>query len=146
MEIASLRDLSEQDLGRYKSGLSDALLRRCRHVISENSRVLRVASAFENNDLEAVGRLMYESHASLRDDYEVSCSELNLMVDLAKDIYGVYGSRMTGGGFGGCTVSLVERDAVERFQKDVARSYERATRIRPEIYVTTLVDGAGMVQ
>lgn len=145
-EIASLRDLSERDFEQYGPGLSHVLLRRCRHIITENSRVLRAASALENNDLETAGRLMYESHASLRDDYEVSCSELNLMVDLAKNLPGVLGSRMTGGGFGGCTVSLVERNAVEGFKHEVADKYERATSIRPEIYVSSLVDGAAVLE
>jgi galactokinase len=146
LEIASLRDLREEDFRQYGSGLGNVLGRRCRHVITENSRVVRVASALENKDLETVGRLMYESHASLRDDYEVSCPELNLMVDLAKSVRGVYGSRMTGGGFGGCTVSLVERESVERFKSEIAGKYEDATRNCPEIYVTTLVDGAGIVE
>ncbi|MGC1370882.1 MAG: galactokinase [Candidatus Sulfotelmatobacter sp.] len=146
LEIASLRDLSDEDFGKYGSEPPDVLRRRCRHVITENSRVLRAASAFESKDPETVGRLMYESHASLRDDYEVSCPELDLMVDLAKDLPGVCGSRMTGGGFGGCTVSLVERDAVEKFKNEISAKYEHATRMRPEIYVTPLVDGAGMLQ
>ncbi|MFY9743548.1 MAG: galactokinase [Candidatus Sulfotelmatobacter sp.] len=146
LEIASLRDLSDEDLGKYGSELSDVLRRRCRHVVTENSRVLRAARALENKDLETMGRLMYESHASLRDDYEVSCPELDLMVDLAKGLPGVYGSRMTGGGFGGCTVSLVKRDAVEKFKSEIGDKYERATRVRPDIYVTTLVDGAKLLR
>lgn len=143
LEIASLRDLSEQEFTSYGSGLPEVLFRRCRHVLTENSRVTLAAAALEHEDLAIAGRLMYESHASLRDDYEVSCPELNLMVDLAKNVPGIYGSRMTGGGFGGCTVSLVAHDAVEGFKNEVARKYEDATRIQPEIYVTTLVDGAG---
>lgn len=146
LEIASLRDLSEQAFSRCGSRLSEVLFRRCRHVLTENSRVKQVAAAFEKHDLAAVGIVMYESHASLRDHYEVSCPELNLMVDLARNVPGVYGSRMTGGGFGGCTVSLVERDAVERFKIEVAGKYELATRIRPEIYVTALVEGASIEQ
>jgi galactokinase len=145
-KITSLRDLSDDEFRRYGSGLSDSLFRRCRHVIIENSRVIKAASALENNDLETVARLMSESHVSLRDDYEVSCTELNLMVDLAKNLPGVYGSRMTGGGFGGCTVNLVESDAVGRFTNEIANKYEHATHIRPEIYVTTLVDGAGILE
>ena len=86
---------------------------------------------------------MYESHASLRDDYEVSCSELDLMVDIARSVPGVYGSRMTGGGFGGCTISLVEQSAVGEFRRKVQRQYELATKTRPEIYVTTAAEGAG---
>jgi galactokinase len=141
--IASLRDVTERDLREYGSGLPEALLRRAKHVITENGRVLAAARAFEIDDLRSVGKLMYQSHASLRDDYEVSCPELNVMVDLASAISGTYGSRMTGGGFGGCTVSLVERNVVDRFTAEVKSGYERATGIRPDIFVTTLVDGAG---
>lgn len=146
LKIASLRNLTEEDFKKYGADLPDVLLRRCRHVLTENSRVKQAAKAFEKHDLATVGRLMYESHASLRDDYEVTCPELNLMVDLAKKLPGVYGSRMTGGGFGGCTVSLVERDAVETFKNEIAGKYESATRIHPEIYVMALVNGASIEQ
>jgi galactokinase len=88
---------------------------------------------------------MYASHASLRDDYEVSCNELDLMVELARKCRGVFGSRMTGGGFGGCTVNLVEADVVEEFKATIEREYKRATGIHPEIYVCTAADGAGEV-
>jgi len=141
--ITALRDVTEEDLQRFGSGLQETLFRRARHIISENARVLEAARAFERGDLKSVGRLMYQSHASLRDDYEVSCPELNVMVELASAIPGTCGSRMTGGGFGGCTVSLVERNAVERFTAEVAEGYERATSIRPDIFVTTLAEGAG---
>ena len=88
---------------------------------------------------------MYASHASLRDDYEVSCGELDLMVDFARGCRSVYGARMTVGGFGGCTVNLVEADAVEEFESTVARKYKSATGLHPEIYVCTAADGAGEV-
>lgn len=143
--IASLRDVTENDLQQLGSGLPHLLHRRARHVVSENARVLETARAFESGDLLRVGKLMYESHASLRDDYEVSCSELNAMVGLAAKVPGTYGSRMTGGGFGGCTVSLVERIALERFKIEVGHGYEQATGIRPDIFVTTLAEGAGPV-
>ena len=88
---------------------------------------------------------MGESHLSLRDDYEVSCKELDLLIDLAGQCRGVYGARMTGGGFGGCTVNLVESDSVDEFKVAVARGYKSATGLQPEIYVCTAVDGAGEV-
>jgi galactokinase len=144
--IAALRDVTEEDLKQYGSGLPKTLLRRARHIVTEDDRVLKAARAFETDDLRAVGELMYRSHASLRDDYEVSCPELNVMVDLAAGVPGTYGSRMTGGGFGGCSVSLVERGAVEQFTKEVAAGYERATHIHPDIFVTTLADGAGPLE
>jgi len=144
--ITALRDVTEDDLRKYGSGLPKALLRRTRHIVTENARVLAAARAFENDDLKTVGELMYQSHASLRDDYEVSCPELNVMVELAAAVPGTCGSRMTGGGFGGCTVSLVKREAVEHFTREVAAGYERATHIHPDIFVTTLADGAGPVE
>jgi galactokinase len=143
-QITHLRDLSEEDLRENRAVISEILFRRCRHVTSENRRVVAAAEALKNADLVTAGRLMYESHASLRDDYQVSCPELDLMVDLAKAFAGTFGSRMTGGGFGGCTVSLVERDAVAEFKNHVAVQYERATHMHPEIYVAEIVDGAGL--
>jgi len=142
-DITALRDISEEDLYQQGAGLSDVLLRRCRHVIRENARVLAAADALKARELRVVGQLMYESHASLRDDYEVSCPELDLMVDLAKPIPGTYGSRMTGGGFGGCTVSLVDKDAAAKFAAKMATGYEQAMGIRPEIYIPAIADGAG---
>lgn len=142
-EIKSLRDVTFDDLQQYGSGLSNALLRRCRHVIRENARVLQAARAFENHDLGSAGELMYESHVSLRDDYQVSCRELDLLVQFASKIEGVYGARMTGGGFGGCTVNLVHQDAIEQFKRELSARYERETGIRPEIYITALANGAG---
>ena len=142
-EVNALRGLTEDDLRQHGAGLSDALLRRCRHVIRENARVLAAAEALRNGELQKVGQLMYESHASLRDDYEVSCPELDILVELARSIPGAYGSRMTGGGFGGCTVSLVDEKSVERFKADVTAGYERATGIRAEIYLPDIADGAG---
>jgi len=144
-EITQLRDLSEEDLHENRAAISEVLFRRCRHVISENRRVLAAAEALKNADLVTAGRLMNESHASLRDNYQVSCPELDLMVELAKSFPGTYGSRMTGGGFGGCTVTLVERNVVADFKTHIARQYEQATHARPEIYVAEMVDGAGPV-
>jgi galactokinase len=96
-------------------------------------------------DLESFGRLMDESHLSLRDDYEVSCPELDLMAELARRVAGVFGARMMGGGFGGCTINLVAEASVETFLEEVARGYERATGIRPDLYVCRAADGAGEV-
>jgi galactokinase len=119
--------------------------RRCRHVISENSRVLEAGEALEREDLNGFGQLMNDSHRSLRDDYEVSCPELDLMVDLGRKVKGVYGSRMTGGGFGGCTVNLVATVHVGEFKSLVAEGYEKATKLVPDIYVCDLADGAGEI-
>jgi galactokinase len=117
-------------------------MRRCRHVISENGRVAEAANAFEAGDLEALGPLMAESHRSLRDDYQVSCEELDVMVELASQVDGVYGSRMTGGGFGGCTINLVRADRVAQFKESITRGYQQATGISPQIIVCSSADGA----
>jgi galactokinase len=111
-------------------------------VITENARVLAAGEALEKGDLHYFGRLMAESHESLRDDYEVSSDELDLMVELAQKVEGVYGARMTGGGFGGCTVNLVRNESVEEFRARVAEGYERVTKLKPEIYITTAANGA----
>lgn len=143
--VRALRDVTEADLKLYGSDLSEVVYRRCRHVITENARVLDAAKALEEEDLEAFGRLMNESHRSLRDDYEVSCRELDVMVELARECDGVYGARMTGGGFGGCTVNLVNVEKVDAFKRTVAQGYTEATRLAPEIYICNAANGAGEV-
>ena len=140
-KVRALRDVTPEDLETYGRELPDVILRRCRHVVSENARVLQAAAALELRDLQAFGNLMLESHRSLRDDFEVSCYELDLMVELSENVEGVYGTRMTGGGFGGCTIALVRSDCVETFQKTVGGGYERSTGCNPEIYICTAADG-----
>src|ERR1051325_10117242 len=140
--IRALRDVTIEQLEEHRAELPEVIYRRCRHVITENARVLAAGDALERGDLREFGKLMAASHESLRDDYEVSCDELDLMVELAEKIEGVYGARMTGGGFGGCTVNLVAEDHAEVFQATVAREYERITKLKPEIYVCTAANGA----
>lgn len=142
----ALRDVSPSQLAELGVGMHDRVFRRCRHVVSENVRTLAAADALKRSDLNRFGALMYESHASLRDDYEVSCSELDLLVELARQCRGVFGSRMTGGGFGGCTVNLVEAEAAGSVKAEVSRNYQSATGITPEIYICTAADGAGEVK
>jgi galactokinase len=142
-EIRALRDVTLPELERHRECLSDVVYRRCRHVIGENARVMKAADALIGDDLRLLGHLMAESHRSLRDDYEVSCAELDLMVELAVRQPGVYGSRMTGGGFGGCTVTLVKDDAVQGFIRAVGVAYETGTGLRPEIYTSAPAEGAG---
>jgi galactokinase len=141
--VRALRDVTPADLEAYGHELPETVLRRCRHVIGENARVLLAAAALERGDLQAFGTLMRESHRSLRDEFEVSCSELDLMVELAEQAEGVYGTRMTGGGFGGCTIALVQRAYAMTFQRKVQEGYERLTGCKPEIYVCSAADGAG---
>jgi len=142
-EIKALRDVSPAQFERYQGGLPEVVRRRCHHVVYENERVLQSVEALKKGDLATFGRLMNESHVSLRDDYQVSCRELNVMVEAAWQVEGVYGSRLTGAGFGGCTVSLVAREAVERFRAQVAAEYQAATGVEPQIYVCAVEDGVG---
>ena len=144
--VQALRDVTLEHLEQYGRDLPEVVYRRCRHVITENERVLSAANALERHDLNEFGRLMAESHRSLRDDYEVSSSELDQMVELAQPMEGVYGARMTGGGFGGCTVNLVAVEHTEEFRARVADGYERATKLKPEIYICNASDGAEEVQ
>jgi galactokinase len=144
-DAQALRDVTPEDLEAYGHELPDMVWRRCRHVIGENARVLRAAAALELGDLHAFGNLMLESHRSLRDDFEVSCPELDLMVELAEQVEGVYGTRMTGGGFGGCTVALVQAGCVEAFKRTVQEGYERSMGCEPEIYVCSAADGVGRI-
>ncbi len=116
--IKALRDVSPEDLERHADLLTPVIHRRCRHVVTENDRTVRAANALEAGDLEETGRLMAQSHASMRDDFEISCKEVDVMVEINASVPGVYGARMTGGGFGGCTISLVAADAVRALHRD----------------------------
>jgi galactokinase len=140
--LVSLRDVSPEDLERFGGHLPDRTFRRCRHVVTENARVLRAAEALGAGDSALFGRLMGESHRSLRNDYQVSCPELDAMVEMALEVEGVFGARMTGAGFGGCTVNLVRADAVERFAETVGERYHRAIGRLPQIF--TFVPGPGV--
>ncbi|HEX6879849.1 MAG TPA: galactokinase [Terriglobales bacterium] len=145
-EVKTLRDVTMDQLLEFGKGLPEATFHRARHVISENARVLSAAAALKHHDLSRFGHLMYESHRSLRHDYEVSCRELDIMVEAASKLQGVIGARMTGGGFGGCTINLVEKDRVTAFVGEISRSYNAATGIDPEVYVCEASDGASQVQ
>jgi len=144
--VKSLRDVTPEDVIKFRDRLGDLLYRRCLHVTTENDRVRSAAAALRDRDLKSFGKLMYKSHESLRDDYEVSCKELDIMVDLAREVAGVCGARMTGGGFGGCTINLVDVSAVDNFSRTIKMRYADAVGKDPEIYVCTAVDGAERVQ
>jgi galactokinase len=143
--IRALRDVSLEQLQSYTSLLPEIIYSRALHVISESARVIEAAASLKRRDMATCGRLMAESHTSLRDLYEVSCAELDLMVDLANKQKGTFGARMTGGGFGGCTINFVDSRFTEDFRKNVARAYEDATKLTPEIYVWTPAGPAGPV-
>jgi len=144
--IEALRDVTLTQLEQHASILDPVVFRRCRHIITENARVVAAAAALKAGALKAFGRLMRESHQSMRVDYEISCHELDLMVRLAELADGVYGARMTGGGFGGCTVNLVRGDRVLPFRAMIAARYAAATGHTPEIYVCEAAEGAAPVQ
>jgi galactokinase len=144
--IRALRDVTPEQLNNHRAILAPKVFSRCRHVITENERVLSAVQAFETGDLPALGPLMRDSHRSLRDDYEVSCKELDFMVEIAAGQTGVIGARMTGGGFGGCTINLVENAAVEAFRHKVATEYFDQTGLRPEIYVSPASGGVQQME
>jgi galactokinase len=143
--VRALRDVSETEFARYENQLPDVIKRRCRHVIFENKRTQRAAEMLKLGKSDAFGRLMYESHESLRDDYEVSSPELDFLVETAGSIEGVFGARMTGGGFGGCTVNLVENKSLGSFESKVTADYERRFSITPKIYPVKPSDGASEI-
>ncbi|MHB2020672.1 MAG: galactokinase [Candidatus Xenobia bacterium] len=140
--VPALRDATLEQLEAARSKMTDVVYRRCRHVISENDRVLAAADALTRGDVTEFGKLMDASHASLRDDYEVSCRELDLMVELARGERGVYGARMTGGGFGGCAIAVVDEVQVPGFVSHVREEYSRVTGKNPDIFVCEASAGA----
>jgi galactokinase len=143
--LTKLRDLSEENLIEHAALLPPELLRRARHVVTENARTLRAAQALDAGDLAECGRLMSASHKSLKDDYQVSCSELDIMVAAAQRLPGVYGARMMGGGFGGCSINLVAATEAEQIMDRLAASYAEATGVAPKIFCCVPGAGAGPV-
>ena len=142
-DIRSLGELTEEEFEKLKDAVADSVCRkRARHAVYENRRTIRAVEALNAGRIEEFGKLMNESHISLRDDYEVSCEEVDALVECAWELPGVIGSRITGGGFGGCTVSIVENDAVEQFRETVIRKYREKTGLTAEIYVADIGDGA----
>ncbi len=144
--LINLRDLSLSKLEEFKSSLPDILYHRCRHVLSENDRVLKTTTALADANFAAVGKLLYGSHHSLRNDYQVSCEEIDFLVDQTKALDYVLGSRMMGGGFGGCTISLVHQDKVEVFIDLMDQKYFEchARHITP--YLVSIEDGAQEIE
>jgi galactokinase len=140
--IRALRDVSVEMLERYADDLPAVIRKRCTHVVRENQRTIDLSQSLAAGDWPRVGQLMRESHHSLRDLYEVSCRELDIMVDVAERLAGFIGGRMTGGGFGGCTINLVRENDAEEFAAQVAELYRKATGIVPQTYLCTADDGA----
>ncbi len=140
--VRALRDVSEDEFSRVENKLPEVIRRRCRHVITENVRTRRSKDARMDGDMKHFGELMYQSHRSLKEDYEVSCDELDMLVESAAEIDGVLGARMTGGGFGGCTVNLVRSDRVADFTTIVSKRFEEAFGRETEIFTAVPSDGA----
>lgn len=140
--IRALRDVTSEEFTRWEASLPEVPRKRARHVITENERVLQSVEALKKGDITLFGHLMNASHNSLRDDYEVSCTELDALVEAARALPGVYGSRMTGAGFGGCAVSLVAEEALERFCQEVPQRYREATGREATILITRAAQGA----
>jgi galactokinase len=142
VDIESLGELDEEAFEKYKGSIkSEVRMRRAKHAVYENRRTLRAVEALKNNDVEQFGRLMNESHVSLRDDYEVTGIELDTLVEEAWKIEGVIGSRMTGAGFGGCTVSIVRDDAIDTFIDKVGKAYKDKIGYAADFYVVEIGDG-----
>jgi len=141
--IKALRDVNLDQLNKHKGLLTDAIYKRALHIVTENARVQDAAEALRLGDIDRFGKRMAESHRSLRDLYEVSCKELDLMVDLAYQQKGVYGARMTGGGFGGATINLVDARHAGEFKEKIAKAYQHETGLMPQIYICRPAEGAG---
>ena len=139
--VRALRDVTMEQLESCQGALPGNVYKRCRHVVSEDARVILAADALEHNRLDDLRNLMAASHRSLRYDYEVSCAELDLLVELANEAEGVHGARMTGAGFGGCTINLVNLEAVAEFRRRISSEYERRIGFKPDIYVCDAADG-----
>ncbi len=145
-DIKTLGDLSEEEFEEVKSAIKDPVcLKRARHAVYENIRAIKAVDMLKSGDVKGFGELMNKSHVSLRDDYEVSCPELDILAEEAWKADGCIGSRMTGGGFGGCTVSIVKGDALKDFTASVSEAYKRRTGKTCEIYIADAADGAGRI-
>ena len=140
--IRALRDISVEQLEKHAADLPPIILQRCRHVVNENRRVMEGSHALFAGDVSRFGDLMRESHRSLRDLYAVSSEELDIMVEVAEGLPGYFGGRMTGGGFGGCTVNLVQADHATSFVQEIKKRYQEKTGIDPDVYICAAADGA----
>jgi galactokinase len=145
-EIKLLRDATVEDLRKWGHEMRPEVLKRCRHIVTENTRTVAAADALEAGDLKALGRLMYEAHASYRDDFEASCPEADILVSLAHKEPGCIGARLTGGGFGGCTVNLVENQYATAFSLHLRDAYRQAVGIEADIYLCRASAGVHQVQ
>lgn len=147
VDIETLGDLTNEEFDKYQSAITDEIqLRRARHAVRENQRTIQAVEALKKNDLKTFGQLMNESHKSLRDDYEVTGKELDTLVESAWKQKGVLGARMTGAGFGGCTVNIVEENCIEQFIETVGKEYEEKIGYKADFYVVAIGDGPRELQ
>lgn len=143
VDIKTLGDLTEEEFETHKDAIQSEIRRkRAKHAVYENQRTIKAVAALKEGDIATFGKLMNASHVSLRDDYEVSCEEIDILVDIAWSVEGVIGSRITGGGFGGCTVNIVKNEAVKNFVTEIEKIYEEKVGHKAEIYVVDIGDGA----
>lgn len=145
-DIRALRDATEEMILDHKTEFTQEVFDRCLYVVQENKRVQMASEALENNDFQTLGELMYHSHAGLRDQYEVSCNELDFLVYTAETIDGVVGARMMGGGFGGCTINLIERDKLDVFKKIIWNKYKTPDGKQPDIIEVEVTEGTSLVK
>ncbi|HTF30415.1 MAG TPA: galactokinase [Flavitalea sp.] len=145
-DVHSLRDITISELETYREKLPEEVYRRCYYILNENMRLLKGCELLRKNDLDGFGKLMYQSHEGLSKWYEVSCPELDFLAEKARDYPGVSGSRMMGGGFGGCTINIVPKAILDDFQENMHAAYTKEYGKSPEIYVTQLDDGAGVIK
>ena len=143
--VQSLRDVEPEMLREHRDELGDTIYGRCKYVIEENARVNSAGKYLRQNDYDKFGELLYASHEGLRDEYEVSCRELDVLVDAATNIDGVLGARMMGGGFGGCTLNLVDRGSAEEFRSKIGEAYRKETGKAPQFYECSLMPGTDLV-
>ncbi len=144
-EINALRDVTPDFLKKYSFELDDKIYRRARYVVEENERVQKAFEALSSKDIITLGKLMYETHQGLRDDYEVSCDELDVLFDIAYASEEVIGARMMGGGFGGCTINIVKEEGVEKFMEKASKEFEKSTGQKPEFYQVKIADGVSIL-
>lgn len=143
VDIKTLGDLTEEEFEQYKSAVKDPICqKRAKHAVYENRRTIRAVEELKKNHIEEFGRLINQSHISLRDDYETSCEETDILAELAWEIPGVLGSRITGGGFGGCTVSIIKEEAIDEYVEKVGKAYTEKVGHKAEFYIVDIGDGA----
>jgi len=144
-DILALRDVGIDLLRKHKTEMDEIVYRRCKYVVEENNRVMEAFEALHRSNIRRLGELMMQTHDGLRNDFDVSCKELDVLYDFAKNFNGVIGSRMMGGGFGGCTINIVEQSIAEQFKLDITNHYEQTTGNKAAIYDVAVMDGTGVI-